>query len=175
MEVFWMSDINDLKLDLLLEQLGAYGTAEVRANGSSMKPFIRKGDLLTLQRKTDDPCTEGEIVAFVKDKLVYIHRLIRIDLPSGLVLTKGDHLEISDAMIKQESLIARVVGVNGQKIHYETGLHASFFKLYCYSMTLWNSGNSYHGKILTRIYLTSGRFKLTKAILKLCNWATRPG
>lgn len=167
-----MSDLDDVKLDLLLEQLQTVGRADVRANGSSMKPFIRQGDQLTLQRKKEGPYVEGEIVAFVKDRLIFIHRLIRAEDRSDLVLTKGDHLEISDAMISRDSLIAKVVQVNG-KLVSDTWLHCFFFYLYRFFMTVGK--NRIHGQIqpITRIDLTPFRFALTKGILKLSCWLPR--
>jgi|GEM_PF-1034092 len=172
MEVYPMSDFDEVKLDLLLEQLLTSGRAEVRANGSSMKPFIHQGDLLTLQRKNEEPYVEGEIVAFVKDSLIFIHRLIRAEDRSGLVLTKGDHLEISDAMIRRDALIARVVQVNGKPMA-DTRLQQFFFNLYRFSMSVGK--NSIHGQnqLVTRIDLTPFRFTLTKGILKLSCWMTR--
>jgi hypothetical protein len=98
--------------------------------------------------------------------------LIRAEATSDLVLTKGDHLEISDAMINREAMIARVIQVNGKAVA-DNQLNRFFFYLYRFFMTAGKNKSEGRHHPITRIDLTPLRFELTKGILKLSCWTTR--
>jgi len=161
-----MSDLQQIKLDLLLEQLSSHGRAEVKANGSSMNPFIKMGDLLYLETHPDGQYQEGEIVAFTRDSLVYIHRLISLDKSSGIAVTKGDNLENTDEWLKKEEIVARVVQINQSKIRSRLCRRRMVLSIYRCSMFLFNPHIIKSSKKTYKIHLEPGRFKLTKFILR---------
>ena len=79
-----------------------------QANGVSMTPFIKDGDLVTLSPYTGPPPRLGEVVAFFfpgTEKLT-IHRVVG-KKENGYLL-KGDNATAIDGVIPLENILARV-------------------------------------------------------------------
>ncbi|MFC2053430.1 S24 family peptidase [Chloroflexota bacterium] len=111
-----MSNINLDKSDFVeiaANILGEGNTLRFRARGSSMRPFIRDGDILEVKplngvklRRTDiilGKSTSGHIVA---------HRVIKIEQNEGgkVLLIQGDALYNPDGYVKQSEVLGVVVG-----------------------------------------------------------------
>ncbi len=87
--------------DVIWER-GAY---EFRANGNSMKPWIKPGATLKIQALNTEP-QPGMIVAFDIDSRIFIHRVVRIS--DAGVITKGDNLPFMDGLLKSSDIIGLV-------------------------------------------------------------------
>jgi len=89
-----------------------------RANGCSMTPFIKDGDLLTVYPFRGKPPGLGDVLAFshpASDKLT-VHRVVAQKKP--LYRTKGDSTDATDGLVPQSNLIGivRKVERNGHKV-----------------------------------------------------------
>jgi len=79
-----------------------------RANGVSMTPFIKQGDLVTLSPYTESKPRLGDVAAFFlpgTEKLT-IHRVVG-KKENGYLL-KGDNATAIDGVIPLENILARV-------------------------------------------------------------------
>lgn len=106
-------------LGALLEQ-GVSCTFEAR--GSSMNPFIKNGDLITISPLFCSAPEIGEVVAFrdPADRLL-VHRVVGKKRQGYLI--KGDNVENPDGVIQSENILGRLTAVrrNGRKIRFGFG------------------------------------------------------
>ena len=89
-----------------------------RANGCSMAPIIKDGDLLTVYPFRGKPPGLGDVLAFshpVSGKLT-VHRVVAQKKP--LYRIKGDGADITDGLVSQSNLIGiiRKIERNGHKV-----------------------------------------------------------
>ena len=82
-------------------------TIEARFTGSSMEPAIPDGSLVRL-RCGGSPRL-GDVVAFLQDGRVLLHRLVATD--PGLRLTRGDAVAVPDAPLGDDPPFACVVAL----------------------------------------------------------------
>jgi signal peptidase I len=162
-----MNEITTVKLNLVLSQLTAGLPVKVKANGFSMTPVIRNGVVLTLQRIDPGRLKAGDIVAFLNDGTIYIHRLLSIDTVSDRLLTKGDNLEYSDKLLTTEEIIAIITHIDEQSLSKNSFLTKSLFRIYLFALLFRNSQNEYENGKIARILLSQGRFRITKFILRI--------
>lgn len=98
--------------DLMQEVLGKDGLFQFKARGSSMTPFIRDGDVITIAPFEKGKVGLGSIVAFKHPNCghLVIHRIIKMS--SIAVLTGGDNNpQNPDGWIQLNYLIGRVIEV----------------------------------------------------------------
>ena len=78
------------------------------ARGTSMAPFIRDGDIVTVRPVRERSLRKGDVVAFAEPSMnkLYVHRIIRAS--GGRYAVKGDNLSEADGVIPG-SCIAGVV------------------------------------------------------------------
>jgi signal peptidase I len=93
------------------------------ARGTSMSPFIRDGDIVTIRPIGRIPPKKGDVVAFAEpltDKL-YVHRIIK-ETRAGFAI-KGDNLPRSDGLIPEANLLGVVAKVErrGREISLAIG------------------------------------------------------
>lgn len=84
-----------------------------RAGGQSMHPTIRDGELITVEPIAHEKIRRGDIVLYRFKRGVIAHRVVRIDKPrDSLVFTlRGDAMPASDAPVKAEAILGRVIFV----------------------------------------------------------------
>ncbi len=105
-----------LGCDLAAEVAGKFGRVRVRAWGTSMAPAIHPGDLVWVERAVPEEVCIGEIVAFVREGRLFVHRLAaKVGSRLGEVrdkepclITRGDRLRQNDAAISDAQLMGRV-------------------------------------------------------------------
>jgi signal peptidase I len=89
------------------------------ASGSSMTPFIRDGDVITV---APGRIRYGDVVAFVSphsEKLT-VHRVVRVSIDGYLI--KGDNVAEPDGYVPRASLLGRVSRVEHGSKHVRLGL-----------------------------------------------------
>ena len=97
------------------------------ACGSSMLPWIKDGDMLTIQPRTENEIRVGQVVFYPSagDRPV-VHRVIRIQLKGSqsMIVTRGDASPKSEEHVKLEEVLGVVVRIHrGSKvIHLERNL-----------------------------------------------------
>jgi hypothetical protein len=117
--------MNDLPLanpDLLALMSAALARGapfRFRALGSSMSPFIREGDVLTVAPLRSGEPALGQVVAFIHPDsgLLLVHRVVGRPGPAPLV--QGDNTPgRSDGLVPPENILGRVTQVkrNGKKV-----------------------------------------------------------
>lgn len=82
-----------------------------QAKGSSMSPFIKNGDVITVAPVTRSLLHVGDVVAFTSpesDKLV-VHRIIGKQTDSFLI--QGDNISVADGVIPRARILGRVVKI----------------------------------------------------------------
>ncbi len=93
------------------------------APGSSMSPFIRNGDIITLAPFQADGCQPGAVVAFIRPDTgqLTVHRIFSV---SGTgCRTKGDNSLQDDGEIPPVCIIGQVVRVEraGKSVRFGLG------------------------------------------------------
>ncbi len=90
------------------------------ASGYSMFPFLRKGDLLTVEPVPMERIKRGDIVVFESEEKWIAHRVIKIHSNDGLIgfTTRGDARVSRDPVINKTNYIGLVPSIErgSQKI-----------------------------------------------------------
>jgi signal peptidase I len=99
-------------LEQVRQLLSKNSLLEIRMSGSSMRPTIEDGDIITLEPITDNSIKPGDIVLYhsLRDTAV-IHRVIRIERTSvseRSIITRGDAATQNDVPIPMHRVLARV-------------------------------------------------------------------
>ena len=84
--------ISSIEMGKLMQDVMSLDTPiRLKATGSSMKPFIRDGDVLTISPKSKVKPSLGKVAAFVNtgNQNLLIHRVIEVK--ANFFLTKGDN------------------------------------------------------------------------------------
>src|SRR3989338_9020870 len=103
----------------LLKKLVKMSRFSLKADGSSMLPIIRPGDVLHLKKSRFDKVKEGELIMVEKKRQFMIHRVIYKS--TKYLITKGDHNIKSDGRILPQNIHARLTHLirNGQSLRAE--------------------------------------------------------
>jgi hypothetical protein len=100
----------DQLLRPLLADLLRGGTpVRLEVTGHSMSPFIRSGDVVTIEPFTDRRPALGEVVALASGGILRVHRLV--GRHRGQVLVRGDVAAGSDPLASPDDLLGRVTRV----------------------------------------------------------------
>ena len=98
----------------------------LRVLGSSMSPFIRDNDILTLAPIHDRPPDVGDVVAFVRPETGWlrIHRIIGRQHDGWLL--RGDNCPESDGIFRLHEIVGRVTRIerNGGAYRFGQGSEA---------------------------------------------------
>ena len=84
---------------------------ELRMSGSSMRPAIEDGDIITIEPIADAPIRQGDIVLYhSRHDTAVIHRIIRVDRSSTdrSVVTRGDAASQNDMAVPAHRVLGRV-------------------------------------------------------------------
>jgi signal peptidase I len=83
---------------------------ELRMSGSSMRPAIEDGDVVTIEPIADEPVRQGDIVLYhSRFDTAVIHRVIRIDKSvERTILTRGDSAAQNDLPVSIHRVLGRV-------------------------------------------------------------------
>jgi signal peptidase I len=83
---------------------------ELRMSGSSMRPAIEDGDVVTIEPITDEPIRQGDIVLYhSRFDTAVIHRVVRIDKSAERsILTRGDSAAQNDLPVSIHRILGRV-------------------------------------------------------------------
>lgn len=101
-------------LDLSAEILQQGGSFQFRAHGSSMMPFVRDGDLLTVAPADPGSIEIGQVVLFrTRRDRILAHRLVRKAQERGgwILEMRGDARLSSDGPVPGERVLGRVVRI----------------------------------------------------------------
>ncbi len=105
---------------LVADVLRRYGQVRLRAQGCSMFPVIRSGDVLSIRYCTTEAVQPGDVVLVADGDRLFAHRLIKKRLRNDecLLVTRGDSHWRNDPPRPASTLLGQVTGVsrNGQAL-----------------------------------------------------------
>lgn len=108
-------------LELLRQLLDDGLSVRLKVTGSSMSPFVRSGDLVTLAPPGDHPIRRGDVVGvLVGHRWLVIHRVVAA-APESLV-TRGDALGRPDEAVSRGAIVARLARVERRGRRIRLGL-----------------------------------------------------
>jgi hypothetical protein len=107
---------------LLADLLRRGSAVRLEVTGHSMSPFIRSGDVVTIEPLLGHRPAPGEIVALVSEGRLRVHRLVGWD--RGRALFRGDVATEADPAASPDDLLGRVTRVErgGRRVRLGLGL-----------------------------------------------------
>lgn len=94
-----------------------------KARGTSMSPFIKDGDVLTICPERRNFIGKGDIVAYHHQRLnkIVIHRIV--EKKNSFYMLKGDNTTGINNLVYEKDILGRVSGIerNGKKVHFGLG------------------------------------------------------
>lgn len=114
-------NLHRLFVDVTHEILQKGNQIRFRANGWSMHPTIRDGQVIEVDPIPPEALKPGDIGLFLEGGRVLAHRLVRKLRDSegeSVYIFQGDGLEVPDAPVSRSSVLGRVVSVerDGRKV-----------------------------------------------------------
>lgn len=106
-----METANTLGCELAAEVAGTFGRLYLQVSGTSMAPTVRPGDLVSVEPTGLTEISRGEIVVFVREGRLIVHRVRFIVTSSNgasCLITRGDRVRRDDAPVSGSELIGRV-------------------------------------------------------------------
>lgn len=104
--------------ELIADAVREYGTVQFRVHGVSMRPMVRSGDVLHVERESMYGIRFGEVAVFMRGGGLFAHRVIGKKKQNGatVLITKGDAFPQADSPVSEEELLGRVTCVKrGQR------------------------------------------------------------
>lgn len=102
-----------LTTDLIAEAVHRSGSVRFRVLGSSMRPLIRSGDFIHVERARIPQLRVGEVAVFQRAGATFAHRVIGQSIQDGqtVLITKGDAFAEPDQPVFAHELLGRVSGL----------------------------------------------------------------
>jgi signal peptidase I len=110
-------------LGLFEDILNANLKLRIRATGRSMVPFLRGGEILTIQKIPVKSLRIGDLIFFkTKDGFPLLHRIVRKKFNGNklLIQTKGDALIGFDEPVTEHSILGKVCTVEKTELSGKT-------------------------------------------------------
>jgi signal peptidase len=104
------------RCELVAEVARTCGEVRLKLFGTSMVPALWPGDLATIEHTSMARLRPGDIVLFVTEGALTVHRVRRIE--HGRLIAQGDSHAHLDPPVIESAVIGRVVNIvrNGRKI-----------------------------------------------------------
>jgi signal peptidase I len=97
---------------LVEEILRSVGRVRLRVTGTSMVPIILPGDIVSVDRASQEQISPGDIALFSQHGKFLAHRVVHKNFASGdeesYVITRGDRLKVSDPPVPASQILGRV-------------------------------------------------------------------
>jgi len=108
----------ELACGLTEDLVRALGEVRLRVMGTSMVPSILPGDFVSIHRATPQEISPGEVVLFLRNGRLIIHRVVDRKLAAAedgrgesCLITRGDRVLQDDPPVSSLELLGRVVSV----------------------------------------------------------------
>jgi len=126
-------------------------SVKFKAHGGSMMPFIKPGDLVSVEPVLNEKLNVGDIVIFHSGELSIIHRMLFQYSRGGStwLLTKGDSVDSPDAPVHSSRVLGKVVSIerNGRKLD----LNSPFFRTLSVFLALISPVSGYYMPVGVKI------------------------
>jgi polysaccharide biosynthesis/export protein len=96
-----------LFLDISSELLQSGYSIEFQANGNSMYPAIKNGEMITVQPVEISNIKAGDVVLYRNQNRVIAHRVVRVK--DSQVILRGDSVQTFDAPIYAHQILGKVI------------------------------------------------------------------
>jgi phage repressor protein C with HTH and peptisase S24 domain len=104
------NSVNSVRFIETLKDLLARGhVVRFQADGWSMHPTIRYGEMITVEPLGESPVRTGDVLLYRHARTAIAHRLVRVT--STELVLRGDAADCCDAPISSDQLLGRVVAV----------------------------------------------------------------
>jgi signal peptidase I len=105
-----IDDRSRLKFSLAVKLLRSVGQARLAVSGGSMLPALWPGDILEIHHAASEDISQGDIVVFVRENRLLVHRVLRVNSGQDevTVITRGDRSARVDAPVPANELLGRV-------------------------------------------------------------------
>ena len=133
----------EMACGLTEEVVRTIGEVRLRVMGTSMVPSILPGDFVTIQRASPKEISRGEVVLFLRNGLLIIHRVMDQHIAAGgeragepRLITRGDRVLRNDPPVSSHELLGRVVSIErgSRKMEIpEAGTNSLMVRLLQYS------------------------------------------
>src|ERR1700676_2666491 len=117
---------------LVEEVVRSIGEVRLRVLGTSMVPAMLPGDLVSVRRAGLDEISAGEVVLFLQNGRLFVHRVVGRNVVSAAgntqgpyLTTRGDRLRHDDPPVSSKELLGRVVSIERNNRHIELASHGS--------------------------------------------------
>ena len=117
-----MSAVREMSIDLAREQLARHRPLVLVAEGHSMWPLVRDGEVVTIE-PMDAPPAIGDVVLFAVGARLVLHRVVAIR--GDDVVTKGDARPRPDAPIPRGSILGRLRRSRANRLLAFASLHGA--------------------------------------------------
>jgi len=108
-----LTDLAGVGRELAKEEIEKGLTMRFRAQGGSMSPLIRAGDIVTVEAAETRALRVGDVVLFQSGNLAVVHRMLYQYVRGGTtyLLTKGDSIPDPDRPVPATRLMGRVKAI----------------------------------------------------------------
>jgi signal peptidase I len=89
-----------------------------QAHGRSMYPFIKHGDIISIEQRNGSTVSKGDVIFYRKqDGSTAAHRLVKVSgrKDKTVLLTKGDALKYTDPPVSPAQVMGRVILIEGRE------------------------------------------------------------
>jgi signal peptidase I len=115
MKIDWLDqELSACATALIEESVRKFGEARIRVTGSSMFPAIRPGDFVTVHRLEPAQVSIGEVVLFIREHRLILHRALgwKLSAEGGrTMITRGDSLPYPDPPVSPDELLGCVTAI----------------------------------------------------------------
>jgi signal peptidase I len=108
----------------------------IKISGQSMHPLITDGAAVLIKHTTEG-IAPGAIIAYQRDSLIVVHRVIKIkkEKDKKVFITKGDFNRHLDPPVGEDEVLGKVVEI--QKEERTIDLNKRFWRLFGYAIAAW--------------------------------------
>jgi signal peptidase I len=117
---------------LVEEVVRSFGKVRLRVLGTSMAPAVLPGDLVSVRRVDLGEISAGEMVLFLQNGRLFVHRVVSRNVVSAtgnteelFLITRGDRLRHDDPPVSSKELLGRVVSIERDNRNVELAPHGS--------------------------------------------------
>lgn len=141
----------------------------IRVTGGSMSPFLRGGEILTIQKGSPDTLRKGDLIFFkTKEHFSVIHRIVekkRREDDTYLFRTKGDAVSVMDEPVREHEIIGKVCKIERTSPDYrgkQVDMENPVWKVMNFSLALVSAGK---GKVASYPALAGLLRRIKKAFV----------
>lgn len=100
-----------LLIEVLKESIQKGESIKIKLGGNSMWPFIKNGTNATIKKIEIEKLKIGDIIIFLINNKVIVHRIILLNKSKKEITTKGDNMFFCDKKISSSEYIGKIISL----------------------------------------------------------------